>query len=298
MVRDLRGLPLRGLIWVAAILGRAVLGKESMLTNSGKVEQKDQKVTADVSGAKLTNVHFSRLVAKGRSFQNVNFKYATFEACYLRNCRFDSCDFTGCRFLGTNLHGSSFSGCKFEYATFERTDIDNDVLSNCCPGNENLKMRFARSLRMNYQQLGDAHSVNKAIEVELDATEVHLYKAWHSNESYYRQKYKSWHRAKQFIRWTNFKLLDLVWGNGESTWKLARAVIVVFMLMALFDVLNYQDASLVRSYLNAFWRAPQVFLGSIAPASYPSSYITLVTFIRLVFFGFFMAIIVKRFNRR
>ncbi|MNK86673.1 Pentapeptide repeats (8 copies) [compost metagenome] len=269
-----------------------------MLANSGKVELKDQKFIVDVSEGSHSNTHFVRLVAKGHRFVNVDFKYCTFDACYLRNCQFDSCDFTGCRFVGTNLRGSSFSGCKFEYATFERTDIDSDVLSNGCPRNENLKIRFARSLRMNYQQLGDALSVNKAIEIELNATEEHLYKAWHSNESYYRKKYKSWHRAVQFLRWSNFKLLDLLWGNGESTWKLIRAVLVVCVLMTLFDVLNYRDVSLVQNYWIAFWQAPQVFLGTTKPVHFPSTYIALVTLLRLVLFGFFMAIIVKRFNRR
>ena len=273
-------------------------GKESMLENSGKTELKDQKFTADVSEEKYTNLHFVRLVAKGREFTNVDFKYCTFDACYLRNCKFDSCDFTGCRFIGTNLHGANFSGCKFEYASFERTDINNEVLSSGCPGSENLKIRFARSLRMNYQQLGDALSANKAIEVELDATKEHLFKAWHSNESYYRKKYKAWHRAQHFLLWVKFKLLDLLWGNGESAWKLARAVLVVLALMTLFDVLNYRDPSLVRSYWSAFFLAPQVFLGTTNQIYFPSCYITLVTFVRLVLFGFFMAIIVKRFNRR
>ena len=47
-------------------------------------------------------------------------------------------------------------------------------------------MRFARTLRMNYQQLGDARAANKAIEIE--ATEIHLHKAWSSKQSYYRSK--------------------------------------------------------------------------------------------------------------
>lgn len=269
-----------------------------MLADSGKRELKDQKFTADISGEKHENLLFVRLVAKGREFTNVNFRYCTFDSCYLRNCKFDSCDFTGCRFIGTNLHGSTFNGCKFEYAHFERTDINNDVLSSGCPGNENLKIRFARSLRMNYQQLGDALSVNKAIEVELDATKDHLYKAWRSNESYYRKKYKSWRRIQQLSLWINFKLLDFLWGNGESAWKLVRTVLVFLVLMTLFDVVNYRDVSLLQSYWNAFLQAPQIFLGTIKQSYFPSSYITLITFVRLVLFGFFMAIIVKRFNRR
>ena len=269
-----------------------------MLINSGKVELRDQKFNADISATKHTNVHFVRLVAKDRTFTNVDFRYCTFDTSYLRNCVFDSCDFTGCRFISSNFHGSSFSGCKFDYATFERTDIDNDVLSNCCPASENLKMRFARSLRMNYQQLGDAISVNKAIGAELDATEEHLYKAWHSNDWYYRKKYKSWRRVEQFLRWSKFKLLDIVWGNGESAWKLVRTVLVVFALMTLFDALSFRDASMVSSYWKAFWAAPQIFIGTTSPAHFPPIYITLVTFIRLVLFGFFMAIIIKRLNRR
>jgi uncharacterized protein YjbI with pentapeptide repeats len=95
----------------------------------------------------------------------VDFRYSTFDACYLRNCVVDDCTFVGCRFVNTNLHGSSVLGCEFDYATFEKTDIDHDVLASGCPATENLKMRLARSLRINYQQLGDPDAVNKAIAV-------------------------------------------------------------------------------------------------------------------------------------
>lgn len=191
---------------------------DEALVDSDKKEQKDQKFATDVDGGTYVNYLFVRLVAKGRRLAHIDFRYTVFDGCYLRNCVFDSCDFTGCRFLSTNLHGSSFVGCKFDYATFEKTDIDDDILMTGCPGLENLKMRFARSLRVNYQQIGNADAVNKAIEVELDATRVYLHKSWRSNESYYRKKYARELRVKQFFRWLNFKSLDLIWGNGESTY--------------------------------------------------------------------------------
>ena|ERR1700733_3357860 len=128
-----------------------------MLTESNRTHQTDKKFDSDVADAKFANQLFLRLVAKGKTFTRVDFKYSIFDACYLRNCTFDSCDFTGCRFVGTNLYGSIFSGCKFEYCLFERTIVDDHVLDTECPGQENLKMRFARTLRMNYQQLGDAN---------------------------------------------------------------------------------------------------------------------------------------------
>lgn len=140
-----------------------------------------------MSKEKYINKLFERLVALKVEFKNVDFCYSIFDAAYIRNCSFEDCNFTGCRFVNCNLAGSSFNGCKFDYATFDKTHIDNDILEVGCPGHENLKLKFARSLRLNYQQIGDAKSANKAINIELQATEDHLHKAWKSKESYYRK---------------------------------------------------------------------------------------------------------------
>jgi len=172
-----------------------------MIKDSDRETLSDKKFDSPVSEEKFINKLFERLVAKKVAFKNVDFRYCIFDAAYLRNCSFEDCDFTGCRFLNSNLAGSSFNGCKFDYASFDKTHIDNDILEVGCPGPENLKLKFARSLRLNYQQLGDAKSVNKAINIELQATEDHLYKAWKSKESYYRRKYKGINRLKAFGEW-------------------------------------------------------------------------------------------------
>lgn len=272
--------------------------KYPMMSNSGRVHLTDQNFDADVAEKQFINHLFIRLVAKGTRFVKVDFKYSIFDTCYLRDCAFDTCDFTGCRFVGTNFHGSCFSGSKFDYAVFERTLIESDILDTECPGPDNLKMRFARTLRMNYQQLGDARSVNKAIGVELDATELHLYKSWRSKESYYRKKYSGWKRIKAFVEWVDFKALDAVWGNGESFLKLLRATLIILFAMSLMDVLNFRDAERLDSYSEALFDAPQVFFGTFSPNHYPRWYLTVILFVRLVVFGFFMSIIIKRFNRR
>jgi len=258
----------------------------------------DEKFEADLTDAVFSNRLLVRGVAKKRRFKNVNFRYTIFDTCYLRSCVFDDCDFTGCRFSGTNVLGSSFENCKFDYVVFERTHIDSSILGTNCPGYENLKLRFARSLRLNYQSLGDSEAVNAAIAIELDASEAHLHKAWKSPEAYYRSKYKGVDRAKMFLRWFGFKCLDLIWGNGESTWKLARAVGVTLLGMALIHVFFFGNPAQVSEYFSALWQMPQVFLGALMPPSYPAGYLALVFFLRLVAFGFFMSIVIKRFNRR
>jgi hypothetical protein len=151
---------------------------------------------------------------------------------------------------------------------------------------------------VNFQQLGDSKSANKAIRVELDATGVYLYKAWQSNESYYRKKYAGWKRIGKFFEWLKFKVLDFIWGNGESICKLLRSILIILFLMFLVDVIAFKNITQINSYWNSFLKMPGVFLGVSQPSSYPNIYLALISFTRLVAIGFFMSIIIKRFNRR
>jgi hypothetical protein len=269
-----------------------------MLTSKNRTIETDKLVSEDMRDVELRDRVFVRLTAKGRSFSRVDFRYSTFDAAYIRDCTFDECDFTGCRFVSSNFHGSRFSGVKFDYAAFDKTQIDSEILDTCCPSYENLKLRFARTLRMNFQQLGDAVSVNRAIHIELEATEVHLRKAWQSRESYYRKKHKGLKRFEAFLGWLQFKALDAIWGNGESMWKLVRALGIVTVVIAAIDVLRHGDAWSLRDWLSAVIAAPQFILGASIPKGLPGGYVATVIGIRLVAVGFFMSILIKRFNRR
>lgn len=269
-----------------------------MMLDSGRQEIKDQKFDQDVTNQKMVNILFTRIVALRKSFKNVDFRYGIFDSAYLRNCSFENCNFTGCRFLNCNLIGSSFSGCKFDYATFDRTQIDNDILDVCCPDRENLKLKFSRSLRKNYQQLGDAISANKAMNVELAATEEHHKKAWASNDQYHRHKYSGSKRVKAFLDWVGFKILDYIWGNGESLSKLARTVLLILLLISVMDVLQSRDAWQLSSYWQAFWLSPQIFFGIKKVSYFSGNWLVVIFFARLVMFAFFVSIVIKRFNRR
>jgi hypothetical protein len=258
----------------------------------------DLSVSVDVADEDWSNSVFTRLSAKERTFTNVTFNFCTFDSCYLNHCRFVRCRFVGCRFVGSNLQGSTFSGSKFDYAVFERTNISEDILDTECPGYENLQEKFARSLRVNYQQLGNARAVNKAIEVELRATEVHLYKAWCSPDAYFRQKYHGVSRAREFLRWVEFKALDWLWGNGESALKLVRAVGIILAAIAIGEIGAQPSGVTLASAVDTALRAPEVFLGARPPAGLGTGAAAAVTASRLVMFALFTAILVKRFNRR
>lgn len=241
---------------------------------------------------------FIRLNALKKRFTNVSFKHCVFDGCYLRNCVFDSCDFTGCRFIGSNLHQSTFPGSKFDYATFERCQIDDDILENEAPREDNLRMRFARSLRMNYQQIGDAKAVNKAITLELEATSQHLYESWFSDESYYRDKYPGLQRVAQFLRWVEFMVLHFVWGNGESIPKLLRSIAIALVAIAFYDASALKAQVTVTDYWESLSLAPGIFLGTVARAHHSLGAASVIVATKLVALSLLTALLVKRFGRR
>lgn len=257
----------------------------------------DKEWVGDQSGVVLQHHVFQRVSAKRVRFQDIDFRYSIFDTCYLRSCAFVSCNFTGCRFVGSSFHGSTFTDCTFDYAVFERTLVESDILENSAPRYENLRLKFARTLRTNFQGLGDSDAVNKAILVELDATRVHLKKAWRSNNPYYREKYAGFARIGAFLGWVRFVLSDLIWGNGERLSHLFGTSIALIVLIAVYDTLLSRDVQLVGDWVAALVDAPQVFLGTRQP-NYPGPILALIALTRIVIVGLFISVLVRRYARR
>lgn len=254
----------------------------------------NKEIRGDVQGEDLSTKEFSRVFAVGVAFVDVSFKQCDFFHCYFRNCRFIRCDFTGANIKESNLRGSQFEECNFRYTTWEKTLLDEHFLDTCLPSEENLARDLARSLRVNYSQIGNYEAVNKAASIEVNLTGQHLYNAAYSRQSYYRAKYKGWSRLVHAIGHARWKALDLLWGNGESIVHVAGSGLVVIVIAALF-VMQEQSQFL---FPVAFWAAFSNFWGVQGATTVPDSYVVMLTIIRFILFGLFMAILVKRLSRR
>ena len=274
-------------------------GVEAALKKGNREVVTDYYVANDINGELFPYKVFVRLNAKKVRLTKVSFQHCIFDGCYFNGCVFDSCDFTGCRFVGSNLHQSAFSGCKFDYATFERSQVDDEILMSEAPREENLRMRFARSLRTNYQQIGDAKAVNKAISVELEATSVYLYKSWCSKESYYKAKYPGLIKSGiQFVKWVKFWILDFLWGNGESIVKLLRTIALGLVAVGIYDTAKNGNALNIGDYWRSFENAPAVFLGVSSPEYFSILALSTIAGARLVTIALLIALLVKRFSWR
>ena len=235
---------------------------------------------------------FRFVTAKKVHFRSVSFKYCVFEDCYFRDCRFEDCDFTGATFRNSNLRGSTFDGAHFDYCRFAHTLIPINIIERHMPGYENVALELARSLRVNYAQVGDTDGVNKAISSELDATRIHLKKAAWSKESYYRNKHKGFNRLIKFLEYYWFRVLDFIWGNGESLPKLLRTIAIAYAVIAIY--VHKSGTSVIESFGNAFL----AFWGSYVPATPAPFFSASALAIRTVFVGLFVTVLVRRLSRR
>lgn len=252
---------------------------------------------------------FTRAVGKNIYFEEVDFSKTYFDNSYIRDCRFIRCNFEGAKFTNCNLQGCHFEDCKFDYAIFEKTFVDDEIFE-CAPKLNNLKYKFARSLKLNYASIGDYIKASKAVKIELEATKKHLYDTWTLNDDYHRNKYSGIRkRSEQFWKWIKVTLLDLIWGNGESLWRLIRFNLILFGILTIYDIFQNKIVNALEILEVFAVKVPSNYFGlKILTEStnsvidyfdyYPPLLNLILNVTRLVCFGLLMSIIIKKYNRR
>jgi len=270
------------------------MARDMELIDHSKPVIEDKEFSSDVRDQNLSQQVLRRVFAVNRTFVGVSFKQSEISECYFRNCRFIRCDFTGTSLRRSNFRGSQYEECKFQYSTWEHTQLDEEFLDNCLPSEENLARDLVRSLRVNFGHIGNYSAVNKAASIEVMLTGQHLFHAAYSKQSYYRSKYKGWARVLHAIRHVRWKALDLLWGNGES---IARILLTgVFTVCFWSSYLTWNNPQL--SWSQSLVEVAYAFWGVSGGTSIPSHQVALLTIVRFVLFGLFMAILVKRLARR
>ena len=255
---------------------------------------KNKEIQSDVHNEDLSRKILKRVFAVNLTFENVKFMQADFVDCYFRNCNFIGCDFTGSSFLNSNFRGSRYEGCQFKYSTWENTHLDEDFLENCLPSEENLARDLVRTLRVNYGQIGNYEAVNKAASVEVALTGKHLFSAAYSKQFYYRSKYKGLQRISHGYQHFQWKVLDLLWGNGES---LIRTILSgAFLLAVCATCISWNNQEL--KWPDAMSLVVKSFFGVSTEPALPDWQLASLTALQLLLVGLFLAIVIKRLARR
>ena len=281
--------------------------KKDLMFFSSKSIKIESKLYYKIEGNKFDNHLFIRPIAKGIVFENVDFSKSIFDSAYLRDCRFIRCNFEGAKFINSNLHGTYFEDCNFDYVIFEKTFVDDEIFE-CAPKLNNLKYKFARSLKLNYASIGDYIKASNAVKIELEATKKHLYDTWTLNDDYHRNKYGGIRkRLSQFWKWFKVTLLDFLWGNGESLWRLVRFNLIIFTCLTIYDVLEKSLNNAFDIVNILFIKVPSNYFGIVIYQDqhrinyfyyYPAWLNLLLVIVRLISISLLMSIIIKKYNRR
>jgi hypothetical protein len=266
-----------------------------------------ERITGNVAGADFSYFHLQDVEAKGLTFSKCVFQHSVFERCYFRNAVFESCDFTGARFIDTNLRGAKLIICKLEYTSYRGTVLDRGQFASNLPPWENVRAEVARSLRINAQGLGDVEGVNFFINVEMDGTLEHWWKAFQQRESYYQQKYRGFHRFEALGRYAYYRLLRLAWGHGESPMRILRNTLLLLCLFAFWLTLDNLSSvgevrlnQLVTTAAESCVLCLRVFLGvPLTPGHrFPPGFDLALVALRYISVAFFFGVLSKRLTRR
>ncbi len=264
------------------------------LRDNKKDKIEDKEFIGGLSSIDLSRKEFVRVYAVNQVFTDVIFKQCVFTSSYLRNCKFIRCNFTGASIKESNFKGAQFEECIFKYTSWEKTLLDEHFLDTCLPSEENLARDLVRSLRTNFAQIGNYEAVNKAAAIEVKLTGQHLYNAAYSKQSYYRAKYKGQARIVNALRHLHWKSLDLLWGNGESIFRVVLTGLIVILIAAIF----FMRETAGISYSDSFLEVLGCFWGTRYRNPLSFAYVVPLALIRYVLLGLFMAILVKRLSRR
>lgn len=192
------------------------------------------------------------------------------------------------------MKGTSFPESTFKYTTFSSSQLDDTILDNHLPVEENLARDFVRALRVNFSQVGNYEAVNKAALIEVKLTGKHLYKAAYSREKYYRKKdkYTGIGRIKAIVSHIIWKFSYLFWGDGESIWRIFISSIVFVLFVSFFITITSSNTCL-DTIISVIYN----FFG-VEDLNITKPYIAVLTVGRLLLFGALVSVFVKKRSKR
>lgn len=211
-----------------------------------------------VGGSTLRTCRFVRIGAKNARFESCSLTQCHFEDSYMRNAFFKDVDFTGSTFRNCNLEKASFQGCNLRYCTFQSTLLDRDEIIACLPVEPNLRRDLARSLRRNFENLGDKEGADAFLNLEIAAHEQELLGAFRRKTTYYKTHYSGVDQALAGLKFLGSKLSGFIWGYGHRVSRLLASYVALTFLFSLttyFSGLEFRTGSSESVRALGFWEA-------------------------------------------
>lgn len=184
------------------------------------------------SNSTFANVSFLRADVKAGSFRN-----CVFIECYFRKAELRDTTFVGCKFVNCNFTHISIRGCDFRYADFRDTAPPFQEMLHSAPQQANLRNELFDALARVAQSSGDPAESRRYKVAAIKALDLHLRAAVRGDSVWYREHFDLAARAQAVLRLGWHRVNHLLWGHGESAWRLlssaAVAALIIFPVLFL-----------------------------------------------------------------
>ena len=257
----------------------------------------------DFANSTFANVSFLRAKVTGGTFRN-----CVFIECYFRKGEFRDTTFVGCKFINCNFTHVSIRDCDFRYAEFRGTAPPFQEMLHSAPQQANLRNELFDGLARVAQASGQAAEARRYKAAAIDALDLHLRAAVRGDSAWYREHFDLVGRAQAAFRLGWHHLNRLLWGHGESAWRLlssaAIAALLVFpiLFLAFQSGVKIPDEQAVTS--DYLWLSLSNFLLldriSVAElTAWPTQALAAIeALLGVVFAGMYVTLLVKALLRR
>lgn len=257
----------------------------------------------DFANSTFANVSFLRAKVTGGTFRN-----CVFVECYFRKAEFRETTFVGCKFLNCNFTHVSIRDCDFRYAEFRGDAPPFQEILHSAPQQANLRNELFEGLARAAQSAGHAAEARRYRVAGIEALDLHLRAAVRGDSAWYREHYDVVGRAQAAMRLGWHHLNRLLWGHGESAWRLfssaAIAALLVFpiLFLALQSGVELPDAQPAAS--DYLWLSLSNFLllDRISAAELTTwatqALAAVEALLGVVFAGMYVTLLVKALLRR
>jgi hypothetical protein len=254
--------------------GESLLVKEEVLKENESIENVKLKFSSLV-----------RLAMKGAKVKNGDFLQCVFDEVYARHALFENVNFSGSYFKNCNFSNSTFYHCDLSFCKFEKCDLPYKSIMSCLPSEPNIRRELARSLKVNYQGLGNKKIADIFLDIEIEANEQELMAIFKSSETYYKQRYDWGQRFSSLFEWGWLKAAGLVWGYGHRILRLIISYLVLMSSLSILLALSHSSFKEVSTGITKSLTYSESFIVVYGESiKYPYDFSAIGTFAHVIIF--------------
>jgi hypothetical protein len=224
---------------------------------------------------RLDGEHLDGSAFEHCTFANISFKEAelhggrfvdcTFVDCYFRKTIIKDCSFSASRFVDCEFPKVEIQSCDLRYVRFRGCCVDYSEVDLSMPSEPNLCQAVASNLAREAEALGQSRMARKFRLRAIRADEQNLRAAVAGSSSWYREHYRGGARVRALWSLGRSYLNRVLWGYGESTWKLVLNTAVVALVVFPLAFLVLRGGLQASSGAIGWWGAVTLSFDNLLP---------------------------------